>query len=120
MAETAGLAVQTISGRINTPDMPWPTKIVAESSKRDARVQEAAQAKLSEWLRHVDGPGRQWCRETHPRLVAACALIAGSEAAAGAEDMPPPLSAASAAEAVGADPLMVQAAMEKKLASLLP
>jgi transcription initiation factor TFIIIB Brf1 subunit/transcription initiation factor TFIIB len=126
VAYHSGLTVHTINGHINRSDLPWPTSIVRDAMKSvqlppslsAQAVAEAAYAKLKAWLRHVVGVERQWCRDTHPRLLGACALIAGSQVAAaeaghGGAAPPPPLTVAAAADAVGSDPQSVQAAMAK-------
>jgi len=67
------------------PELPWPTTIMHDAAAKlrqedrlPTAVVAAAQQRLDHWLAKPAGPLRAWCRETKPRVLAACALLKAS------------------------------------------
>ena len=82
------------SSPLRWQELPWPTSILQEAAaklRQDGRltpaVAAAAQQRLETWLAKPTGALRTWCRETKPKILAACALLRASrdaDASAGA------------------------------------
>ena len=81
LSEESGMTQATILKHCNSPDLPWPTTILAEATKAlvsegvlPPTVADAARRTLEGWLAKHDGPVRAFCRQARPRDLAACAL----------------------------------------------
>ena len=114
--KVTGITPATITKHVRHPELPWPTSLLHEATSRlihEGRLRDAlaaaAREQMATWLAKPTGPLRTWCRQTRPRLLAACALLRASRDAAAAAaaaggtvtDAIGTVSAAAAAAAVG-------------------
>ena len=102
-----GMTVPTLRKQMRHPQLPWPTLAVQDAALppqlggggAQAVVLEHARRSLERWLLKKDGDVRRWCRQTRPRVLAACALVHGSGRAA--KESAEQVAAAAAAAAAG-------------------
>jgi hypothetical protein len=135
VARVTGMGEGTIIKHTRHPELPWPTTVLQEAAAKlraerrlETPAAAAAQHHLEAWLANPAGPVRAWCRQTRPRLLAACALLrasrdAGANAGHGTivREAKEPLSAKAAVAAVGAggnDEAAAAFAVEAALAAL--
>ena len=105
----SGIAVATLKKTSEHEALPWPTTILRNtvtSLKAEGAltptVGDEAHRILFKWLGAIDGDVWRFCRETRPRLLAACALYQAARADA-AKVGSAALSAEKLASAIGSD-----------------
>ena len=92
ISSIAGITEFTVAKHVKHPSLPWPTTVLTDGLKtlreKEQKITEAievaAKQRLSLWLAKPTGAARSWCRETRPRVLAACAVLRASRDAAGA------------------------------------
>jgi len=82
VAKQAGMSDKVVKKHLSHPELPRPTALLRDATEKLQReevitgaIADAAQRTLEAWLSNIgNGSIRSWCRATHPRALAACAL----------------------------------------------